>query len=285
LLNKRLIYPDLEIKVPVEKFLYEELSWPEILEIVKEDRVVLIPTATIEDHGYHLPIATDVMIGWEVARRAAERVPRDVVLMPHSYHGYSPHHADFPGGIYIKGQTFVDYNLDITRSLIQHGFRRILFYNTHGSNAPWVDIIARLTVMEHSDKEVWCSVANLRGLPEFNRRLDEILEVQGGSSHAGETETSIMLAIRPDLVDMSKAVREMPLFSTGAELGAGPEADRPFHWGGEWWSAMTESGVMGDATVATRKKGEKLLENAISNLVKTIKAAKAWEIRKRVDHH
>lgn len=271
--------------MPVNKFLYEEMSWPEIREVVKEDRVVLIPTATIEDHGHHLPLATDVMIAWEVARRAAERVPEDVVLMPPNYHGYSPHHADFPGGIYIKGQTFVDYMLDITSSLIHHGFRRILIYNTHGSNAPWVDIIARLTVVEHPDKEVWCAVANLSGLPEYNHNLKEILEAQGGSSHAGESETSRMLAIRPDLVDMSKAVREMPLFSTGAELGAGPEVDRPFHWGGEWWSAMTKSGVMGDATVATREKGEKLLENAVSALVKITKAAKAWKIRKRIDHH
>lgn len=73
--------------------------------------------------------------------------------MPPNYHGYSPyhadHHADFPGGIYIKDQTFVDYMLDITRSLIHHGFRRILIFNTHGSNEPWVNIIARLTAIEH----------------------------------------------------------------------------------------------------------------------------------------
>jgi len=218
----------------VKKFLYEEMSWPEILEVVKEDRVVLIPTATIEDHGLHLPLATDVMIAWEVARRATERVPDDVVIMPPNYHGYSPHHADFPGGIYIEGRTFLDYMLDITRSLVHHGFRRILIYNTHGSNAPWVDIVARLTVVEHPDREVWCSVANPGGLPEYNRRLQEILEVRGGSSHSGEAETSMMLAIRPDLVDMGKARREMPLFSDGAEKAAGPEADRPFVWGGEW---------------------------------------------------
>jgi creatinine amidohydrolase len=94
-----------------------------------------------------------------------------------------------------------------------------------------------------------------------------------------------MLALRPDLVDLSKAKREMPLWSTGAQVGAGPEADRPFVWGGEWWSAMTESGVMGDPTVATKEKGEKLLENSVSALVTIIKAARAWEIRKRVDHH
>lgn len=269
----------------IKKYLYDELTWPEIREVVKEDRVVLIPTATLEDHGHHLPINTDVVIAQEVTRRAAERVPEDVLLMPLSPHGYSPHHADFPGGVYIEGQTFLNYMLDITDSLIGHGFRRILIYNTHGSNTPWVDIVARLTVMNHPGQEVWCSVANPRGLPEYNRRLQEILEVRGGSSHAGETETSLMLVLRPDLVEMTKAKREMPLWSTGADVGAGPEADRPFIWGGEWWSAMTESGVMGDPTVATKEKGEKLLENSVSALVTIIKAARAWEIRKRVDHH
>jgi len=256
-----------ETGLTVKKFLYDEMTWPEIKQVVEEERVVLIPTATIEDHGHHLPIGTDVTLAWEVARRAAERVPEDVVLMPPS------------------PRTFLDHLLDITRSLVHHGFRRILIHNSHGSNRPWVDIAARLTVVEHPDKEVWCAVANPAGLPEYNRRLQEILEVQGGTSHAGETETSMMLAIRPDLVDMTKVRKEMPLFSDGAKKAAGPEADRPFVWGGEWWSAMTETGVIGDPTAATREKGEKLIENAVDALVKIIKAARAWKIRQRVDHH
>jgi creatinine amidohydrolase len=92
----------------IKKYLYDELSWPEVREVVKEDRVVLIPTATLEDHGYHLPINTDVVIAQEITGRVAERVPEDVLLMPSSPHGYSPHHADFPGGVYIEGQTFID---------------------------------------------------------------------------------------------------------------------------------------------------------------------------------
>ena len=129
----------------VPKFVYDEMTWQEIKEVVKENRVVLINTATLEDHGPHLPLVTDVTIGLEVTKRAAERVPEDLVLMSPNYHGYSPHHADFPGGIYIDGNTFVEYMLDITKSLIGHGFRKFLFYNTHGSNAHWVNIIARFS--------------------------------------------------------------------------------------------------------------------------------------------
>jgi creatinine amidohydrolase len=269
----------------VNKFLYDEMTWPEIKEVVKEDRVVLITTATLEDHGPHLPLVTDVVIGWEIAKRAAEKTSKDVVLLSPNYHGYTPHHKDFPGGISIDGDTFTEYMLDITDSLIHHGFRKILIYNTHGSNAPWVNIIARLTVMRHGDKEVWCSVANLNGITEYREALENILEVYGGSSHAGETETSIMLALRPDLVYMDKAPREMPLWGDGAMKDDPPEVDRPFIWGGEWWSAITETGVNGDATVATKEKGERLLDAKVNALVKVIKSAKAWEIRKRKDHH
>ena len=269
----------------VHKFVYDEMTWPEIKEVVKENRVVLINTATLEDHGPHLPLVTDVAIALEVARRASEKVPEDVVLMSPNYHGYSPHHSDFPGGIYIDGNTFVEYMLNITESLIGHGFRKILFYNTHGSNAPWVNIIARLTVMRHGDKEIWASVANLQGITEYRKALDEILEVYGGSSHAGEAETSMMLALHPDLVYMDKAPKEMPLWSDGAMKDAPPEEDRPFVWGGEWWSAITKSGVIGDASAATKEKGERLLEAKVNALIKIIKAAKAWEIRKRADHH
>ena len=72
---------------------------------------------------------------------------------------------------------------------------------------------------------------------------------------------------------------------TGHGEDIDPDEDRPFIWGGEWWSAITESGVVGDASVATREKGEKLLKAHVNALVKVLKAAKHWKIRKRIDHH
>ena len=269
----------------ISKFLYDEMTWPEIKEIVKENRVVLITTATIEDHGPHLPLLTDAAIAWEVALRAAKRVADDVVLMPPNPHGYSPHHADFPGGIYIDGETFAHYLMDITDSLIRHGFKKILIFNAHGSNEPWINIVARLTVVNHPDKEVWCSVANLEGISEYRKALKEILTVPGGTNHACESETSLMLVIRPDLVEMTKAKREIPLWSDGAPHDAPSNVDRPFIWGGEWWSSMTESGILGDPTAATKEKGERLLDAQVSALVQIIKSAKAWKIRGRIDHH
>jgi hypothetical protein len=124
------------------------MSWPEVRDVAGEGRVVVQPVGMLEDHGHHLPIITDVTITDTICRRATEKIRESVVLMPTQQNGYSPHHMDFPGSITIRGQTFVDYMLDVNRSLIHHGFRRILLVNGHGSNMPWLETVSRLTMVE-----------------------------------------------------------------------------------------------------------------------------------------
>jgi creatinine amidohydrolase len=114
--------------------LYERLSWPEVREAAELDLVCLIPVATLEDHGPHLPIDTDLRITAEICRRAAEAAPQEILLLPPVPHGYSPHHMDFPGPITIAWDTFTRYCRDIGTSLARHGFKRMLFLNGHGSN-------------------------------------------------------------------------------------------------------------------------------------------------------
>src|SRR5438067_7193193 len=109
--------------------LYERLTWPEVGRAVAEERVALIPVATLEDHGLHLPIDTDLRITSEICRRAAEAAFADVVLLPAVPHGYSPHHMDFPGTITIAWDTFTRYLVDIGTSLARHGFTRLLYVN------------------------------------------------------------------------------------------------------------------------------------------------------------
>ena len=117
-----------------EPLLYERLTWPEVRRAASEARVALIPVATLEDHGPHLPIDADLRIAAELCRRVAEELPKDTVLLPAIPHGYSPHHMDFPGAITIGWDTFTRYCTDVARSLAHHGFRRLLYLNGHGSN-------------------------------------------------------------------------------------------------------------------------------------------------------
>ena len=106
--------------------LYARLTWPEVRRAAADDRVALIPVGTLEDHGPHLPIDTDLRIIMEICRRAAEQAPDDVVLLPPIPHGYDPHHMDFPGAISITWDVFTKYCKDVGASLAHHGFRRIL---------------------------------------------------------------------------------------------------------------------------------------------------------------
>lgn len=131
----------------LRKFLFGEMTWVEVRDLDK-DRVVLVPVGTLEDHGLHLPIDTDVRLAGEVCRLAAEKAPDEVVLIPPVVYGYSPHHMDFPGTVTVYWSTFVEYLLDVCRSLARHGFRRILIVNGHGSNQNLVEMVARLTVVE-----------------------------------------------------------------------------------------------------------------------------------------
>lgn len=266
-----------------EKYIYAQMTWPEIGRVVAEDRVAVIPIGTLEDHGLHLPIDTDVKIIDAICSAACSRVSEKVVLLPVVTHGYSPHHADFPGSINIRWNVFVEHLLDITRSLVGHGFRRFILANGHGSNMPLVDMAARLTIIEHPDS-IACDYIYLM-TPQATKVLNSVRESEfpGGISHACELETSIYLHLDPSLVQMDKAEKDISF----------PPSDYfYFDWiqGGpgsmmEYWSTLSRTGTMGDPTLATAKKGEILFDAAVTELVAVIEEMKARPIRPRIDHH
>ena len=133
-----------------EKYRYEEFTWPEIREAVAQQRVAVLPVGTIEQHGPHLPLLTDVITATEMSRRAVEQIAGEAVLLPSVQYAFNEHHLDFPGTIAVQGPTFINYITDIGQSLAHHGFRKILLVNGHGSNVPFLDIAAR-NITNHSD--------------------------------------------------------------------------------------------------------------------------------------
>ena len=114
------------------------MTWPEVKAAAARPCVAIVPIATLEDHGLHLPIDTDLLLCASVCELAAARAPDRIVLVPPINHGYTPHHMDFPGAITIGAHTLIDYGLDVCKSLAHHGFERILIVNGHGSNAPFI---------------------------------------------------------------------------------------------------------------------------------------------------
>ena len=268
--------------MPVE-YHYGSLTWPQVKEAVAARKVAVIPVAVLEDHGLHLPIDTDLLLSNAVCERAVARAADRAVLVPAINHGYTPHHMDFPGPITIGWQAFIQCGVDVCTSLAHHGFKRLLIVNGHGSNTPFVDIIARLAVVQSGVTAAAVNYWNAPGVHAAAEALRESDKV-GGMNHACEFETSMYLALRPDLVNMALAKRELshrPSRNYWTDLVAG---DGPLVMM-EHWSALSESGVMGDPTKATADKGEKLLVAAAGGLVELIDELRARQDAVRKDHH
>ena len=266
--------------------LFEKLSWPEIDAAAQANKLILLPVATIEDHGPHLPVDTDVVIVTAICQRAAELISEELILMPTVKIGYSPHHMDFPGTITIRWNTFVEYLLDILRSLIHHGFYKILMVNGHGSNAPLAEMATRLGVVEHPEAQ--CASVSWWELADVRKVVAEFRESEV-ASHACELETSLYLAIDPGPVRMDKAERDITVPMSPhfySDLAGGlPSADskNAVHLT-EYWSTVTQNGVKGDPTKATAEKGQLLLETAAKELTEVVAELKARPIRKRIPH-
>lgn len=265
------------------KYRYGEMTWPEIKDAAAAQRVAVVPIATIEDHGLHLPVDTDLLLCATVCEMAVLRAADRAVLVPPINHGFSPHHLDFPGPITIGAETLIRYGVDVCKSLAHHGFTKILIVNGHGSNTPFIDVIARLTVVETGALAAAVNYWAAPGVREAAESLRESEKV-GGMNHACEFETSMYLAIKPEVVDMSKAVHELsyrPTKNYWTDLIAG---DGPLVMM-EPWSALTESGVMGDPTKASAEKGRLLLDAAADGIVELIDELRRREPARRKDHH
>ena len=269
------------------KYRYSEMSWPECKAAADADKVAVLPVATYEDHGYHLPIDADVVLCTEISERAVAALKEEAVLIPAVSHGYSPHHMDFPGTITISWDTFINYVKDVCLSLAHHGFKRILIVNGHGSNSSPLDLAARLSILE-SKNDILCAQVNHWGVRQAREAGEHLrTSAYGGIAHAGEYETSLYLALKPDLVAMDKATNEASPLPVGfqADLISGKARDSYHANLMPYWSSLTESGVLGDAKEATQEKGEKWLQAAVEGLVELIREFRAVPIRARQDHH
>ena len=216
------------------KYRFAQMTMHEVKDAARQDRVAVLPVATYEDHGAHLPVDTDVVLATRICDRAVSRIPQEAILVPAVPHGYSPHHMDYPGTLTIGWDTFIRYVRDVCCSLAHQGFERILIINGHGSNASPLDMAARLANVEY-ESGILCAFAShwdLRRVKEVSRTLRD--SDFNGAAHAGEYETSLYLALEPDLVDMSKAVDERtplsPSFSIDLLEGTHPQGvGRPPH--------------------------------------------------------
>jgi len=266
------------------KYRYDELTWPEMREAIARGPVVLLPFGTIEDHGPHLPINTDNVIVEAICLEVAQRAPGEALVMPLVAYGLDEHHMDFPGTLSVDMGTLLAYVSDVAISAAHHGFTHALIVHGHGSNAPLADLAARRVVLETG---IVC------GAMSPNAAIDPTLaeptfsemrrSAPGGVAHAGEYETAMMLHLRPELVQMERAVREEGQLKIEYFNWDHPEASI-LSWQ-DWWSRMSESGVCGDPTVATAEFGAALFETTVENMVRFVRAFRTLPLRPRRDRH
>ena len=263
---------------------YDEHTWPEIKQRITEQPVVILPVGTIEDHGPHMTINTDNVILESMVHTAAQRAPDDMIVLPAVPYGLDEHHMDFPGTISINMHTLIDYVSDVGVSVARHGFEHILVVNGHGSNHPVCDLAARNIVLKTG---MICASMSPNAAIDPTLAQDVIgaerKSKPGGIAHACEYETSLMLHLRPDLVDM-----------TLAEADFGQVKLKYFNWDyGEpsvlswqdWWSRFSNNGIAGDASVATAEFGAHCFDVTVERFVELVREFRTIKIKPRVDHH
>ena len=259
---------------------YGKLTWEDVRDADK-DRVVILNVSATEDHGPHMPLDTDTVLGMAVAEGVAAAAPDEVLVMPPVPYGFNEHHKDFPGVIWIQPETLLAFVTDITASLAHHGFRRILLLNSHGSNHPVLDLAARKTVIASGVICVSASYWNL-----MPARINAIRTSEtGGIAHAGEFEAAMYMALQPEHVHIAKSATQnlhdpnSRFFNLDLARGGGKAMLM------RWWSEVSPDGTMGDPTVADAETGAKFLQAAIEETTALVREIRALPLLARKDHH
>jgi creatinine amidohydrolase len=230
----------------------DKSTWPQVRDEIAAGRdTVVVAFGATEQHGMHMPLATDALLGDHFARLLADRL--DAFVAPTVRVGCSSHHLDFPGTLSLSEKTFHAIVADLVHSLAAGGFRRTVLIPTHGGNfAPLAAAVEKLDkpagieVAALTDLGVLLQVA-IAGEREHNVPLSE------GGVHAGEWETSLMLTIAPELVQMKSAEAG---YTGDLQEGLGVML-------ADGMKAISENGAFGDPARASAEHGARYWEIAV----------------------
>ncbi|MGE0700504.1 MAG: creatininase family protein [Hyphomicrobiaceae bacterium] len=245
--------------------MWKELTAAEIRALASRDATVILPVASMEQHGPHLAVGVDTVLCEGVCRLAAEHVQAEmpVIVAPTLWCGMAEHHMAFGGTFTFDIPTYRAVLMAFLKSIARHGFSKVLIVNGHGGN-----ISALAAFLPDFAVETGLKVRATTYFELAQPAIDPILDDQERIRHACEGETSLMMALAPDLVRherLSEAVG--PSHSTPRPLGVGRY--RPYR-------SFTETGVVGDARKATKDKGERLAAACRDAIVAVLKDGEAW---------
>lgn len=258
------------INVSKERLWWQEHTRPEIVEHAKKNDIALMPLGSVEQHGEHLPTGEDTYHAIEIAEKVARKT--SVMLLPPPWYGAHPyHHYYYAGTIPLRPETFTNLIIDVVKGASYAGYNKFILLNCHGQE--W---IVPLAVQKLGLEGYFVIVPTLWDITKTE--LNEVLETY--FIHAGEAETSMGLAIVPELVHMDKAYNEEKENLVDHKWFTGPSTipkGEIFAYAGTFMRPeyrQLEHGVIGFPTKGTAEKGEKILNAAVAYLIELIEEIK-----------
>lgn len=251
---------------------WAHLKSPEFARLDAARTLAVLPIAATEQHGPHLPLSVDSDLLEGVLHLTLARLPADVpvLLLPTQAVGRSIEHEAFAGTLTVDSNALIEHWLDLGRSVARAGLRKLVLLNSHGGNVSTMDIVARQLRARHG-LTVWMVNTYDLQLPQPVQELFSAHERRFGV-HGGDIETSMMLALHPERVDMSQAQNFVSLSAARAErfsvLGDGRSARLA-------WAVqdLHGAGAVGDAAAATAQKGQAVLQASAQALAQLLAQA------------
>jgi creatinine amidohydrolase len=238
-----------------------ELRAPQVAALLTERSVLVQPVGAIEQHGPHLPLSTDLVVAQTLSERVvAERGDElDLWLLPPLAYSKSDEHAWAPGTVWLSATTMLAVLDDLGRSLAMLPANRLAFVNGHGGNSQLLAVANRELRLKHG---LLTFLLHPRVPRDSGGSDSRDVGELGMGVHAGRDETSLLLHLRPDLVDMSLARRSVPEeMAQRSRVRFG--GDVPFGWSS---ADLAASGVIGDPTGATAEEGEAMARDMVTSL-------------------
>jgi creatinine amidohydrolase len=234
--------------------------------LLTESSILVLPTGAIEHHGPHLPLSTDALIAESVATAAIDRAAAaglDVWQLPTLGYTKSDEHHWAPGTMWLRAETMLDTLVDLGNSVAATPARKLVFLNGHGGNTALLQVANR----ELRRRFGLNTFSMPAGVQSAGSGVDGEPDERGFGIHAGHSETSVVLHLRPDLVDMSLAERNVPEQLAGfRHVGFN---GRPVAFG--WLSDdFGRSGVIGDPTGANSAAGKRMFERGVDFAVECL---------------
>jgi creatinine amidohydrolase len=240
----------------------------------RADWIAVLPLGAHEQHGPHLPFETDALIAEGFTERVIARLPSalPVTFLPTEPVGYSIEHMDIEGTRSLGYDEAVTRWLGIAQDLNGKGIGKFVMLNAHGGNSPLMTIVATEARVRFNMLAVATSWTRFGQPDGWMTPQDKAIDI-----HGGEIETSVMLAMYPDRVDMSKAQRFTSHQSDFTHRFKHLRAYGPHAFGWKM-SDLNEQGVAGNASVATAERGEQLIAHAVTGIVELLEDVAAFDL-------